>query len=299
MFKKVNLPWLLGFLIFGALIFKAESSYVRAAATHIVISQIQIAGATANDEFVELYNPTSSDVNLAGFRLKRESQTASSSSNLVASMSGTILAHKYFLVTHPTGYTGSVSADEVFTSTSSGITTNNTVLLYSDAGVTLVDKVGMGTAVDKEASDAPVPAANASIQRKLDETGGHGTDTDDNSSDFELIATSSPRNSSTVVSTPTATPTAIPTDTPTATPTAAPTATPTLTPTATPTSTPTATPTSTPTLSPTPTASSGPTATPSGFPFPNLVFRCKVTYMVFDFGFLHLKLPQIFCGFNI
>lgn len=287
------LPWLLAFFVFVLLfVFVTKnSSVIRAAVGHVVISQIQVSGATANDEFVELYNPTNSDVDMSGWRLIKESQTASSSSNLVASMSGTIASHRYFLIAfpNPNGYMGSVTPDEFYSSTSSGIANNNTVVLFSDAGITTVDKVGMGTAADKETAAAPLPSPSGSIQRKIDDTGGHGTDTNNNSTDFELLVTSDPRNSSTMTATPTSTATATPTNTSTSTPTSSPTATPTTT--STPTNTPTNSPTSTPVVTP--------TSTVFPFPFRPLVFTCHVNYITINMGWFMFSLPQIFCGWNL
>ena len=48
---------------------------VRSAAAHIVISEVQVGGTNANDEFVELYNPTSVTIDLSGFRLVRKNAT--------------------------------------------------------------------------------------------------------------------------------------------------------------------------------------------------------------------------------
>ncbi len=332
--KKV-LPTLFGIIVLTVLSFLAisHSTYIKAAATHIVISQIQAAGSgsgNADQEFVELFNPTASSIDITGWRLKEENPTNSSSSNLVASMSGVISSHGYFLVGSPT-YPGSPAADEIYSASSSAFTANSTIVLFSDAGTTIVDKVGMGTAVDKETNTAPAPTPSGSIQRKLDENAGHGTDTDDNSADFESVAVSAPRNSLTIIATatptetptstptpsptntpaatptltpsPSPTPTEVPTATPTATPTASPTATstPTTTPTQTPTQTPTATPTSSPTNTPTATPSTNPTATPTSFPFPfrPLVFSCHINYITINTGWFILSLPQIFCGFNL
>ena len=193
-------------LLIVILLFKAKSTY-SALATHVVISEIQVGGGVADDEFVELYNPTTSSVDLSGWRLTRKTAAGTTENNLVASLSGSIPAHGYFLVAHP-DYDGAVAEDMVYSATSSAIAANNSVVLYSDAGVTVVDKVGMGTATDVETTATTSPDADTSIERKanssstsdsmgtsgVDETAGNGEDTDVNSSDFVGRTTSDPQN---------------------------------------------------------------------------------------------------------
>lgn len=167
-----------------------------AAASQVVISEIQLAGATADDEFVELYNPTSSAVSLAGFRLTRKTSTGTQS-NLVASLTGSIPAHGYFLV-GPPGFSG---ADATYSATMNRIAANNSILLYSDAGVTLVDKVGLGTATDSETAATVSPGAGQSVERfsaagSHDAAGGNAEDSGNNSADFFLQAAPNPQNTS-------------------------------------------------------------------------------------------------------
>jgi hypothetical protein len=275
---------------FGVLFFIANSQPLKVLAetNHVVISQIQIAGSSANDEFVELYNPTSSPIDLAKWRLTRKTSTGTSSQNLVASLSGTISPKSYFLIAHPASSVIN-SADTEYSSSSSGMTTNNTITLYSDAGITVVDKVGMGTASDVEGTAfAENPLASGSVVRKasanstsaslftggLEANLGNEYDTDNNASDFVLFETSLPKNSSVIINKPTVTTTPSPTMTsaPSATPTLSPTPTqmqPTVTPTNTPTPTqitPIVSPSPTPTKTPTPTVT--PTLVPTNLPTP-------------------------------
>lgn len=279
--------------------FLAVSTPVAKAATsnHVVISEVQIAGVTAGDEFVELYNPTSSDISLDGWRLTHKN-SGGSQSNLVLTLTGTIKAHGYFLITPQTGYTGSVPADTTYSVTSNLLAASHTVLLFSDVGNTLVDKVGLGEAGDFETASTPNPTSSASAERKAvatsttesmtsgtDVTTGNSEDTDNNLNDFITRTISQPQNSTSTTETfpdatpsnpptatptesitPTPTPTLTPTPTATPTPTESPTPTPSATPTATPTATPILTPTVTPTPSATPTIS--PTVTPSVSPIP-------------------------------
>src|SRR4051812_22946888 len=86
-------------------------------AAHIVISELQTGSKTdASQEFVELYNPTSSDVGLDGWQLQYKSATGSSWSKKL-SISGVVAANKYVLFSS-TGYLS--QADGFFASGLSG-----------------------------------------------------------------------------------------------------------------------------------------------------------------------------------
>src|SRR5258706_5258350 len=147
----------LAFIVLGISIF-LFSSKVAALGPHVVISQIQV-GATgkANQEFVELYNPNDTAASIAGWRLARSASNSAILNNLVASLSGTIKSHGYLLIANPSYTSATVSADFVYSATSSAITNNNTLYLFSDAGITSIDKVGMGTAQNSEGGAAPNP----------------------------------------------------------------------------------------------------------------------------------------------
>lgn len=269
-----------------------------AMATHVVISEVQVGGGTSTDEFIELYNPTNADVDLTGWELLRKTASGEEFTSL-ATLSGTIPAHGFFLVAHA-DYDGAVAEDVTYSDSS--LSANNTLLLEDDENAP-VDKVGMGTAQDFEGTGtASSPANERSIERKaLPESVandmvsggahnllGNAEDSDDNDVDFVLRPAASgtdPQNSSSATESPTATPTAIPTVSPSPTPTvtSSPTSSPTQTPIATPTPTvsptPSPTPTITPTVSPTPTvtASPTPTVTPSPTPSPTMTPSPTVT----------------------
>lgn len=279
--RRVRLPaFVMCTVIAFGLLLVVFPKHVFSAVSHIVISEVQLAGGSVTDEFVELYNPTTQPVSLANWRLTKKTSTGSQT-NLVANVSGTIASHGFFLVAHP-NYDGSPSADLLYSASSSSIAADNTVLLYSDAGVTLVDKVGFGSAADVETSGFSTnPSAHGSIERKassgstslslasggIDEFAGNGEDTENNASDFVLQSVAHPQNSQSAIE-PVIVPTATPTLTPTPTATPTPTPTPTPEPTFTPTPTPEPTATSTPTPLPTPTPTAEPTATPTPSPTP-------------------------------
>ncbi len=164
---------------------------------HVVISEVQVSGASPNDEFVELYNPTGNPVNLLGWRLSKKT-SGGTLQTLVNSLSGTIQAYGFFLITPQSGYTGKIAADAVYSQTSTFIANDNTVLLYSDAGLTLVDKVGFGAALDYEtAAYLENPSVNQSIKRTP-----VWQDTNDNKIDFQLNTTADPENSTSTLMIP-------------------------------------------------------------------------------------------------
>src|SRR3989344_8639760 len=312
---KVSLPIVLSFVLVGLVaILSFQVTPVRsAAATHVVLSEIMTAGATAGDEFIELYNPTGVAVDLTGWRLRFRNQSGSSFSNPVASLSGSIASHGFFLIGSPS-YTGATSVDLTYTATSSAIAANSTVLLYSDAGVTLVDKVGMGTATDFEATTAAQPDANQSTERKanssstiasmmiggLDELLGNAEDTDNNGDDFLARELPQPQNTSSALE-PLAGPTPSPSADVSPSPSASASASPSTEPSASPSPSISPSPSPSDLVSPSPSVtpsiipSSNPSPSASPFVFRTFTLQCEVTYREVHTRFFNLRLPSISC----
>lgn len=280
---KRALPILFGtflvFLIFSVFLLRTEPTNVSAAiATHVVISEIQIEGGSSTDEFVELYNPTGSPVDLTGWTLYRK--TALGVIEIpVATASGSIPANGFYLFAN-TNFDGSPSADVSY---SENIADNNSILI-KDTGNSLVDLVGLGTSITSESATISNPIDNRSIERKANSTStdadmamggahealGNGEDTDNNSSDFVRHVSpniSQPQNSSSSIEPP-----IVPTPTLTLTPTPSVEPSPTGEPSPTPTTepSPTPSPTQTPSVTPSPTSEPSPTLSPSLTPTPIL-----------------------------
>ncbi len=286
---KYFLPIVLVFVVVAGIFFSSKTFSI---ASHIVISEIKIgqSGATT-DEFVELYNPTSSDVSLTGWKLTRKTST-NTEGNLIGSLSGTVPAFGFFLMTH-TNSISSPSADLLFTSNS--IAANNSVLLY-DQAQSIVDKVGIGPgSTDPEASGTAALANDGkSIERKPGDSNplaGNGEDTDNNLNDFVIRDVPQPQNSESERE-----PSIAPTETPSPTPTEEPT--PTITPTIEPTTIPTNTPT--PTTEVTPSETPPLTETPTPPSFDHFLFKwpflnCEFGHRIIRVGFLTLRLPTFSC----
>src|SRR5438046_10431590 len=115
-----------------------------AVANHIVISEVASRGASsATDEFVELYNPTLSSVDISGWKLQYKSQTGASFSDYTTMPAGSaIAAHGFYLLTN-TNYTGSTPTDRAWGST--GISDDGHVRIV-DASAVELDRVGWGGA---------------------------------------------------------------------------------------------------------------------------------------------------------
>ncbi len=177
----------------------------KAAATHVVISEFATRGpAVATDEFVELYNPTATAIDIGGWKLQYSSATNGSTwSDRAILPAGTLIQpHGFYLIVN-TSYVGSVTADY-----SSGLWTSGTGMADNgheriiDASAVEVDKVGWGSAVNPEGGAAApnhgTSANGNSVERKAsvtstaatlaaggsEEFAGNGQDTNVNGNDF-------------------------------------------------------------------------------------------------------------------
>ncbi len=168
-----------------------------APAGHVVISEVKISGpsGSSTDEFVELYNPTDSPVDITGWQLVKRTASGAAYPLVEACETLAVAAHGYVLIAHPTGYTGAVVPDARYSTTNS-LAADNSVELVSPMGI--VDLVGWGKATHFEGAAAATPGNAKSIERKAlpsstaadvldggaDVFRGNGEDTDRNDADF-------------------------------------------------------------------------------------------------------------------
>ncbi|MBU2473040.1 PQQ-binding-like beta-propeller repeat protein, partial [Patescibacteria group bacterium] len=200
----------------------SASSSPYAPANSLVISEIQVKGSSylgnlPNDEFIELYNPTDSAVNISGWSIQyRGSELESFIKNDFAG-GNSVPAHGYFLIAN-SGYDGHMVADMSHNSFQMSATGGTVFLVNNDIELTdaddnsIIDKMayGSGTYLFPETAEFTLaPDYNQSLERKNNSIStavslavggdqhwqGNNWDGNNNSTDFVLQATTSPQNS--------------------------------------------------------------------------------------------------------
>ncbi|MGZ8563546.1 MAG: lamin tail domain-containing protein, partial [Candidatus Limnocylindria bacterium] len=231
---------------------------------HPVVSELMTGGASASDEFIELYNPTLTVQPLEGLEVVYVTSTGATVTRKAAWAAGApgLAPGAHLLIANAAGIFAGI-ADATY---ANGLAaTGGSVALRVQGAATAIDAVGWGAAASTwlETQPAAAPAAASSLERLPGGASGSGQDTDDNLVDFAVQPIPDPQNSGSppIV---TATPGPSSTADATASPTVVPSASETLVPTPSETPTPMASPSGTP--SPTPTKTTTPTPSPSPSP---------------------------------
>jgi hypothetical protein len=146
---------------------------------------------SAADEFVEVVNTGNAPADVGGWKLVYRSTAGSSDTTLATLPVATSIAPGSFYLFGGSAYAGARAADQSF---ATGLAAAGGGVALRDANGDLVDSAGWGTATNAfvEGSAAPAPpttaAPGSSIVRKPD-----GRDTNDNSTDFTVATTATPR----------------------------------------------------------------------------------------------------------
>jgi len=182
---------------------------------HVVISEVQLHGGNANQDFIELYNPKNTSEDLSGWQLRRKDAAGNDNSLVLIPSGKSIPAHGFFLWANEQGNYHTTIGAEVFNSNNIG---ENNSLKLEDASDNLIDQVGWGSVAGHYVEGTPYgtsPGAGQSIERKAysssttstmstggsDVSKGNAFDSGDNSSDF-ITRTSQPQNTSSSTETP-------------------------------------------------------------------------------------------------
>lgn len=196
--------------IYFLLVMMVTGLFANAQVNHLVISQVYGGGgnasATYNRDFIEIFNPTGSSINLSGWSVQYGS-TASASTTLtgtssITTLTGTIGPGQYILIGGASGATGAnLPTVDISGAINLAAANGKVWLVNSTTGLTLnasgctsasvVDFIGYGTANCSEGSAASGPSNNTtSLQRNSSGC----SDVDNNSTDFTISAVN-PRNS--------------------------------------------------------------------------------------------------------
>ena len=169
---------------------------VEPGAGQLLISEFRTRGpAGAADEFIEIYNPTTSTLPIGGLRI-RASNSSGTISDRVTIIAGTNLGPGCHYLMANSAYSGSVVPDQIY---NTGLTDDGGIALTGSNGTSVIDAVGMsaGSAFKEATPLTPTSGtANQSYERKPGGSLGNGVDTNNNAADFSLTAPGNPQNSS-------------------------------------------------------------------------------------------------------
>jgi predicted extracellular nuclease len=169
------------------------SAPAHAVSSDVVVEQVYggggNSGAPFSNDFVELFNLGSSDVDLSGWTVTYFTSTGSATAP--TALTGTIAAHHAYLVQEGAGTTpsGTLPAPDATGSVNLSSASGRVDLAN---GTTLVDRVGYGAATTFEGTAAAPGLSNTTADGRTSPC----TDTDQNGDDFSTAAPA-PENTST------------------------------------------------------------------------------------------------------
>ena len=150
----------------------------------LLVSEVVTGGASASDEFVEIYNASGADLDLGGLELVYVSSSGSTVTRKQTWTSLLVGAHRHLLLANSAGK-WTAAADGQY---SGGFAaTGGSLVLRTLAGA-VVDSLSWGDAASTfvEGSAGPAAAANSSLERRPGGTAGNSTDTNDNAADTRI-----------------------------------------------------------------------------------------------------------------
>ena len=190
------------------------------ASTGLVLAEAVTGGASASDEYVEIYNAGASPIDLGGCELVYVTASGATTTRKAAFSSPVPLAPgAHLLVANSAGVYGPL-ADATYTG---GLASDGGSLALRHVGGEVIDAVSWGTASNSfvEGAVAPAPPAQSSLERRPGGTSGNWLDTNSNASDWVVRSNPVPQSlASAPVPAPTSPPSTTPISTATSTSTA-------------------------------------------------------------------------------
>jgi len=187
-----------------------------AQAENVIISEIKIGNVgEADDEWIELYNPTNADIDLESLPLKLHIRNSVGTDNnkIINFTRSVIPAKGFFLLASATNYTGGVPADATYSTSGIKLVSNGGIYISMSAAssTNVIDQVGWGSQPFdgyENTAFTDNPSSVQSLERKANATSskellvngvhqwlGNGYDSDNNSQDFVLQTSPNPQNS--------------------------------------------------------------------------------------------------------
>lgn len=141
---------LLGSLAAGLALAGLPVDQASASPNGVMISELRTCGpAGGNDEVVELFNASNSDVNVSGYKLQGCASSGGAASDRTVVPAGTVLKpgqHYLFTNSGSGGYSGSVSGDRTYSTGFTDFQTSNASgARIVDTSGTVIDGVGSPT----------------------------------------------------------------------------------------------------------------------------------------------------------
>ena len=165
----------------------ASSTSSTSTIVKILISEIQIETSTSTDyDFIELYNPTTTDIDISDWQLKKRNSNGNESSIKLLPENSIIPAQGYFLWVN-TEYASSTQISADATSSQVLTATNSVALLDKDKNI--IDAIAWGVSIFPFVENLPFhqnPGADQSLGRKWSIISENYIDTDNNQEDFEI-----------------------------------------------------------------------------------------------------------------
>ncbi|HEX2995513.1 MAG TPA: lamin tail domain-containing protein [Anaerolineales bacterium] len=171
-------------------------TYTSGTSLGVVISEFRTQGPNgASDEFIELYNPTSSYVDISSWKINVSTSSGGTATRATIPASTILRSGQHYLIANNStnGYSSSVPADLTY---ATGITDDGGIALLT-SGTTIVDQVGMSVgSIYKEGTTLTALSGNSnqSYERELGGASDSCQDTSNNVNDFSLISPSNPQN---------------------------------------------------------------------------------------------------------
>ena len=185
--------------LFGVLPAAAAPDVSPSASTTVVISEFRTRGPNgASDEFIEIFNLSTSSVDIGGWKINGSNSSGTTSTRVTISTGVSLGSGCRYLLTNSSTsggpYSGSVAGDQTY---ATGITDNGGIAVLNASDV-IIDQVGMsaGSAYKEGATLTPMSLSQEQSYER-NPVGTNTTDTDDNANDFSLnSASSNPQNNS-------------------------------------------------------------------------------------------------------